>query len=105
MPLDLNDAAPQRLDGAPTNAAHVPHLPDLRSYIGEISRRLLGPPNEALSSRDNLRFGTHGSVSVEIGGVKAGSWYDNENGVGGGPLEMLRDIGVMSNGAALDWLK
>ena len=62
-------------------------------------------PNKALSSRDNLRFGTNGSVSVEIGGVKAGSWYDNENNVGGGPLEMLRVKGGMPNGAAIDWLK
>src|SRR5580704_6254415 len=57
--------------------------------IADIAERILGKPNAKLSSRDELRFGSNGSVAVQIAGEQRGSWYDHENQVGGGPRELL----------------
>jgi putative DNA primase/helicase len=78
---------------------------DLSHYIGEIARRLLGPENERLSTREQLRFGTNGSTAVEIDGPDAGKWYDHEQKIGGGPWELLYLKGRMLNGEARGWLR
>jgi putative DNA primase/helicase len=77
---------------------------DLACHIGDIARRLLGEPNNVLSTRSQLRFGTNGSVAVEIAGEKRGSWFDHENGVGGGPLDLIRAKLGLVNSEAFDWL-
>ena len=79
--------------------------PDLSPHIGKIARRLLGPPNESLSTPQQLRFGTNGSVAVEIDGPNRGQWFDHEHQLGGGPHELLKEKGSMSNGTAAAWLK
>jgi hypothetical protein len=78
--------------------------PDLRLHIEEIARRLLGRPNEQLSTRNQLRFGTNGSIAVEIAGPKHGEWFDHEHQIGGGPWELLTIKGGMTNGSAIEWL-
>jgi putative DNA primase/helicase len=78
---------------------------DFADHIGTIARRILGKPNPALSTRDQLRFGTNGSVAVEIAGEKKGTWYDHEHGEGGGVLDLLRLRLGLVDGAALDWLR
>ena len=55
----------------------------LNERIEDLARSLLGEPNRALSTRAQLRFGTKGSVAIEIDGDKRGQWFDHENGVGG----------------------
>jgi putative DNA primase/helicase len=77
---------------------------DLSPYIGDIATRLLGTPNAKLSSSTQLRFGTNGSIAVEIGGAKVGTWYDHEHEHGGGPWELLSEHGYY-DGAAVAWLK
>jgi putative DNA primase/helicase len=79
--------------------------PDLRQRIGEIARALLSEPNKLLSTRRQLRFGTNGSLAVEIDGPKRGQWYDHEEEHGGGPLALLTVKGRMTNGAAVEWLQ
>jgi putative DNA primase/helicase len=79
--------------------------PDLWPHTEEIARRLLGQPNERLSTRDQLRFGTNGSLAVEIAGPKHGEWFDHEGQVGGGPWQLLTIKGGMTNGAAIEWLR
>jgi hypothetical protein len=78
---------------------------DLAPYIVDIARRLLGEPNHQLSSRTQLRFGSKGSIAVEVAGSKAGTWYDHENQVGGSGWEMLRLKGDVANGEIIPWLK
>jgi len=78
---------------------------DLSAYIIDIARRLLGEPNHQLSSRTQLRFGSKGSIAVEVAGSKAGTWYDHENQVGGSGWEMLRLKGGVANGEIIPWLK
>ena len=63
---------------------------DASARIGDIARRILGEPNKAQSSRNQLRFGAHGSVAVEVGGEKAGTWFDHENTIGGGVRDLIR---------------
>lgn len=54
--------------------------------IGPVARELLGEPNAKLSSRTELRFGTHGSLSVDL---EKGVWYDHEAEEGGGVLALV----------------
>ena len=56
----------------------------LAQHAETIAGALLGEPNKHLSTKHQLRFGTHGSLAVEIEGRKAGSWFDHESSVGGG---------------------
>jgi hypothetical protein len=59
---------------------------DLTTLMEPVARKLLGEPNEGLSSGHELRFGTRGSMAVDL---KKGSWFDHEAGNGGGPLELV----------------
>jgi hypothetical protein len=79
--------------------------PDLRDHIGDIARRLLGAPNKGLSTRSQLRFGTNGSVAVELKDKKAGTWFDHEAGVGDSPRKMLRVKGGLADGEISAWLR
>jgi putative DNA primase/helicase len=79
-------------------------MTDLIQYIADIARHILGEPNRRLSSRDQLRFGTSGSIAVEIGGPKRGCWWDHENEEGGGPVELIRLKGGITNGEISHWL-
>jgi hypothetical protein len=62
---------------------------DLGIHIERVASRLFGDPNKALSTRQELRFGTYGSLAVEIAGPKRGTWYDHENKIGGGAADLL----------------
>lgn len=48
-----------------------------------LARHFLGEPNRALSTRETLRWGSNGSMAVDV--VK-GVWFDNEADKGGGSL-------------------
>jgi hypothetical protein len=39
-----------------------------------------------MSKNGELRFGTHGSMAVDL---KKGIWFDHEAGKGGGPLDLI----------------
>jgi hypothetical protein len=78
---------------------------DLSRRIGEIARRLLGEPNRKRSGRYQLRFGSNGSVAVEVGGPKLGTWYDHEAEIGGGPMDLVEIKGGMSREEAEAWLE
>jgi hypothetical protein len=79
--------------------------PDLQPHIEAIARAFLGKPNKRLSTGSQLRFGSNGSVSVEIAGSKRGQWYDHETKQGGGPWELLTIKAGMANGTAIKWLE
>src|SRR5689334_20237709 len=77
---------------------------DFAANIEAVARRLYGEPNQQHSTRTTLRFGTNGSLAVEIGGENCGTYYDHENKVGGGTLDLIRHKLGLVNGAALEWL-
>jgi hypothetical protein len=78
---------------------------DFKTYIREVARQLLGEPNKALSKRDQLRFGRHGSLAVNVGGPERGTFYDHEAKQGGGVLDLIRRETGLVNGAAIEWLR
>jgi hypothetical protein len=68
--------------------------------MGPVARALLGDPNPRLSSKTELRFGTNGSVSVDL---EKGTYYDHEAGEGGGVLELIkRKTGAED---AFEWMR
>ena len=71
---------------------------DLGQHMGEVAREFWGQPNRRLSSKNELRWGHHGSRSVDLA---KGTWYDHENKVGGGVVDLLRHNGVTEPSA---WL-
>ena len=77
----------------------------LSDHIGDIARRILGAPNRVESNRTQLRFGTNGSVAVDIAGQNAGTWFDHENGVGGGWRELLQIKGRIADEDIPAWLE
>lgn len=62
----------------------------LTDHAEMIARSLLGEPNGALSTKTQLRYGTNGSLTIEISGERAGTWFDHEDKVGGGMLDLIR---------------
>ena len=71
--------------------------------IGPIAIEVLGPPNKALSTKTELRWGNRGSFSVNT--VK-GTWCDHEDGDrGGGVLDLLKVKLNLEKEEALQWLR
>ena len=59
---------------------------DFTGLIGPVARHLLGEPNAAEGSSTDLRYGTNGSLSINI---EKDAWYDFEKCVGGGVLALV----------------
>jgi AAA domain len=74
---------------------------ELAALMGPVAREILGEPNKALSSAHELRWGTHGSISVDL---RKGTWFDHEAGEGGGCLDFLRVKGGFPQRDAFEWL-
>jgi hypothetical protein len=75
--------------------------------IGEIARRLaaqgkISEENRKLSRREELRFGSNGSLAVIVAGSKRGTWYDHELKIGGGYWKLLQEKAGISD--VREWL-
>lgn len=75
---------------------------DLARHMEGVARLLLGEPNKAMSSKTELRFGSNGSLSIDI---RKGVAADHQSGEGGGVLWLIQRQTGRANGAALDWLR
>jgi putative DNA primase/helicase len=75
----------------------------LADDIERLAEELLGAPNKGLSRRGQLRFGSKGSLSLELRGHKRGTWYDHEAGQGGGPIGLVRHVRSCGYDAAVEW--
>ena len=73
-------------------------------HMMAVALRLLGEPNERLSTPGELRFGTRGSLSVDL---EKGRWFDHEANTGGGVLNLIeRETGEpVAGGAAAIWFR
>lgn len=68
----------------------------------DVARLLLGPPNKSLSSKTELRFGNHGSLSVDL---SKGIFHDFSEAKGGGVLDLIfRETGKKGPDA-VQWLR
>lgn len=75
---------------------------DPAALMGPVARALLGEPNPALSRPFELRFGSRGSLAVDL---NKGLWHDHEAHTGGGVFDLIRRETGLSNGAAFDWMR
>jgi hypothetical protein len=69
--------------------------------IEPVARLLLGEPNRAMSNKDELRYGTRGSLSVDL---KKGTWFDHETGTGGGALDLIARETGLTEKARSEWM-
>ena len=63
--------------------------PALCFRIADLAEILKGPPNKALSSRTELRWGNNGSFRVCVSGAKQGGCADFGDDFKGGPLDLI----------------
>jgi putative DNA primase/helicase len=75
----------------------------LRDRLESLAETLLGPHNKARSRRTQWRWGTQGSLSLEIAGRKRGAWWSHESGEGGGPIELIQHVRRCSFADAVAW--
>ena len=71
---------------------------DFVSLMRLVAHRLLGEPNAALSTKHEFRFGNKGSLAINL---SDGTWFDHENQVGGGVLDLIRRE---NGGNPIEWL-
>lgn len=73
-------------------------------HAAAVARDLFGEPNKALSSKTELRFGTQGSMSVDVG---TGQFFDHEQKVGGGVLWAIETYkgATVEGGNAVEWMR
>ena len=78
-------------------------MSEFTQYFPEIVREILGErPTESKNNGQRLRFGQHGSKSVNL---DEGTWYDHEVKCGGGPLDLITHIRGGSISDAIKWLE
>jgi Protein of unknown function (DUF3631) len=83
----------------------MPRYREVHNYAPHMeatARRLLGEPNTSLSKSTELRFGTHGSMAVDL---KNGIFFDHENQVGGGVLDLVVRVNGGTHVDAVQWLR
>jgi putative DNA primase/helicase len=71
---------------------------DFAVLIGPVAKYFWGEPNESLSRKNELRWGSKGSRVVSL---SRGTWYSHETGESGGTLDLISS----DHGAAVQWLK
>lgn len=71
-------------------------------YARAVAVQLMGEPNKQLSSKDELRFGSHGSLSVDL---EKGTWFDHSANEGGGVLKLIERETGQGGPQAVDWLR
>lgn len=67
---------------------------DLSQHMAAVALAILGEPVTKHGSE--WRYGTHGSLCVDI---KAGTWFDHENNVGGGVVDFVMQLRLEARGA------
>src|SRR5690242_15432129 len=77
-------------------------MTELAPHMQPVAAALLGEPNRRLSNGKELRYGTHGSLSVDL---EAGTWFDHERDEGGGVLDLVRRQLRSDRRGALAWLR
>lgn len=81
----------------------LPHAEgDLAQYMEPVARALLGDPNRQLSTKAILRFGSHGSMAIDLA---KGTAYSHEEQTGGGVLWLIQREKKLSGAEAFDYLR
>lgn len=84
-------------------------LPEIRTQLfanaEALAVNLLGQPNKSKTNERQLRFGTHGSLAVELAGPKAGCWFDYEAYDGGDLLKLIQHVRGIGFPDAVAWAR
>ena len=71
--------------------------------IKDVAALLLGEPNAALTTGKQLRYGTHGSLAIDL---DKNTFFDHESNEGGGILDLIqRQASLKTRKEAAQWLK
>lgn len=80
---------------------HTDESTSFAMLIGEVARKLLGEPTSKHHGGLELRYGTRGSLSIDL---RKGAYFDHKSGQGGGVLDLIVwEIGCDRRGA-INWL-
>lgn len=71
-------------------------------HITEVARELWGDENKKLCHGSELRFGSHGSKSVD---TEKGTWFDHETQESGGFTDLCKQAYPEANGHMADFLE
>ena len=74
---------------------------DIARHMERVARAIMGEPNLRLSSKTQLRYGTNGSLSFDLA---KGTFYDHENGEGGGVLKFIEIKERLTGKDAIEWM-
>jgi hypothetical protein len=75
---------------------------DLIAILEPLARHFFGEPNYAMSSKIELRFGSRGSLSIDLA---KGVWHDHEDGKGGGVLDLIERHTGHQGADCIRWLE
>jgi hypothetical protein len=76
---------------------------DFNSLMEPVAARLLGEPNKRLSKPPtDIRYGTRGSLCVDLSN---GCFFDHENQLGGGVIDLVAAQLDCDHDAAINWLR
>lgn len=79
---------------------HQVILGELKQSMEALARECIGQPNASLSHGHRLRFGSKGSIVVDL---DRGVYTDFENNRGGGPLALIQEHTGLSGKDAFKW--
>jgi len=95
------------LEPAPIEQAYIAPS-DLKiiavPFVADIALEICGLPNRRLSNTHQLRFGSKGSLSIDLRAATAGKWHNHETGEGGSILDLIMCQLGYDFPAAYDWL-
>ena len=81
----------------------VPSRDDLSGHMAHVAKALLGAPNQSLSKQGKeWRYGTHGSLAIDL---HKGTYFDFETNEGGGVLDLIKREKGLTGGAAIDFMR
>jgi hypothetical protein len=83
-------------------AAVIQTADPFSGHMEAVARKCLGDPNPRLSTKAELRFGTNGSVSIDL---EKGVWSDHEAATGGGVMDFLAREKGLKGQEAIAWLR
>jgi hypothetical protein len=75
---------------------------DFAAHAGRVARALFGEPNRIRSAKTTLRFGTNGSMAVDL--VK-GVFFSHEQCQGGGVLWAIKYVKGLEGRDAINWMR
>jgi hypothetical protein len=81
----------------------VPSHDHLSGHMARVAKALLGAPNQSLSKQGKeWRYGTHGSLAIDL---HKGTYFDFETNEGGGVLDLIKREKGLTGGAAIDFMR